>query len=190
MPEQNGGRLDRAIDRAVRDMVQVDPRPGLSDRVEERLLLPGSVFHRGLLVPALAAAAAIVVLLGAAGLLRSPAPATAPPAAIAQAPAISPAPEAGAPPDVSAPEPALPAPRVAPRGARAPRNIFGSRSDRISAANVDIAPAVADTEAVPVDDAPFADGGMPPLSPIAITPIRLTPIAVSPVTVNALPGGK
>ena len=37
MPEERRGRLDHAIDRAVRDMMQVDPRPGLRHRVANRL---------------------------------------------------------------------------------------------------------------------------------------------------------
>jgi hypothetical protein len=55
-------RIDRAIDRAVREMMQVDPPPGLRRRVLARL--NESDKHRGPLLPRFAfAALAVVVLL-------------------------------------------------------------------------------------------------------------------------------
>jgi hypothetical protein len=58
----NDARLDRAIDRAVREMMQVDPAPGLSRRVLSRINAPAE--HRTF--PALRygfAAAALAVCL-------------------------------------------------------------------------------------------------------------------------------
>ena len=61
MPDERRGRLDRAIDRAVREMVQVDPLPGLRRRVDEQLhARAGSGARRPpFMWPALAAAATI-----------------------------------------------------------------------------------------------------------------------------------
>jgi hypothetical protein len=69
-------RLDEAIDRAVRDMMDVDPRPGLTRRVLARLDEP---LRGSLTVPvrrlAVAAAALAVVAIAAALLVnRTPAP--------------------------------------------------------------------------------------------------------------------
>ena len=58
-------RLDRAIDRAVRDMMQLDPPPGLRRRVLSRLNQSGERRRHWLPRFAFAAAAAVVVLLSA-----------------------------------------------------------------------------------------------------------------------------
>ena len=77
----NDARLDRAIDRAVREMMQVDPAPGLRRRVLSRINAP--VEHRTF--PALrygfAAAALAVVVLSITlmpGHVEPPAPPKAP----------------------------------------------------------------------------------------------------------------
>ena len=61
----NDAQLDRAIDHAVREMMQLDPPPGLRRRVLSRLNQSGE--RRRHLLPrfAFAAAAAVVVLLSA-----------------------------------------------------------------------------------------------------------------------------
>src|SRR5262245_65813028 len=78
----NDARLDRAIDRAVREMMQVDPAPGLRRRVLSRINAPTE--RRA--VPALRytfAAAALAVLVLSISLMpghvEPPAPPKAPP---------------------------------------------------------------------------------------------------------------
>lgn len=83
-------RLDDAIDRAVREMMNVDPRPGLSRRVLARLETPRTSW---LTVPRLAAAAALVAIIVVALVLvtRTPAP-------VSQQVAVTPRPPVVAPP--------------------------------------------------------------------------------------------
>ena len=207
MPEERRGRLDHAIDSAVRDMVQVDPRPGLRYRVANRLAeveagasrpVADAFARRSTL---LATAAAVVLVLAAFVWLREPSarpeaelvdstPAASPVASVPAAPAASgpaPGPE---------PAPMAPAPRVvsptAPRIPPAREGIFGERTGRIRAANVSAgrSPAVADAD-LPVEPAlPLVDGGIQPLEPITIEPIRVAPLTIRPVTLSAPSGGK
>src|SRR3954451_15887389 len=87
-------RIDRAIDRAVREMVQIDPPAGLRRRVLARL--NDSTERRGYFLPRYAfAAIAIAVLAVAVTSMRErivpPAPPTAPViATVAPAPLIEP----------------------------------------------------------------------------------------------------
>lgn len=67
-------RLDEAIDRTVREMMDVDPRPGLSRRVLARLDAPQPARPT---IPRLAAAAAVLVVTAIAAALfvsRTPEP--------------------------------------------------------------------------------------------------------------------
>src|SRR5687767_12230853 len=93
MPDQGRGRLDTAIDRAVRGMMQIDPRPGLRHRVAGRLEAPGR--RRLWLGPALASAALLAVVLVSIVWLRAPQtdPARAPQVAAAPPSAPLPRPE-------------------------------------------------------------------------------------------------
>ena len=72
MRNDEHGRLDRAIDRAVRGMMEVDPASGLRHRVSDRLEQPA---RQRWLLPAVAAACVLLVAAVGAILLR-PAPAT------------------------------------------------------------------------------------------------------------------
>jgi hypothetical protein len=207
MPEERRGRLDHAIDRAVRDMVQVDPPPGLRQRVAHRLAesdasgsWPSSlVFGRRSAI--LATAAAVVLVFTAFVWLREPTPR--PEAGVVQStPAASPgaAPASAAPMSGSAaaaePVPAPPAARVA--GPTAPRippardGIFGEPTGRIRAANVPAGrgDVVVDADLLIEPALPLVDGGIQPLEPITIEPIRLAPLAIRPVTLSAPSGGK
>lgn len=207
MREEYRGRLDHAIDRAVQEMVQVDPRPGLRLRVANRLAAVEAstaawpmMFAFGRRAAILSTAAAVVLLLATFGWLREPTPR---PEAdvVGTGPASAPA-AAPSPPTVSsvAPDPgpvaAAPAPRVAsPNAASLPparTGIFGEPTGRIRAANV---PAhrddVATDEDLVIEPAlPLVDGGIQPLEPITIEPIRLAPLTIRPVTLSAPSGGK
>lgn len=140
MPNEERGRLDHAIDRAVRGLMQVDPAPGLRQRVAGRI---EAGVRRSWTVPAFAAAA-VAVLIVAVVLLQSPevvpvpepkvasalpgTPVEAPPAP--QKPAEIPQP---APPPASAPETRASQARTAKPSAE---SIFGERTGRVTAANV------------------------------------------------------
>ena len=210
MPEEHRGRLDRAIDRAVHEMVRADPRPGLGQRVEGRIHARSSapIWHTRWRVPALAAAAVLAVVVGSLVVLRSPQPSVqeSERVVVVQAPPepnVSPsAAPIPAPPSVVATpsaESAVQQPRssqVTRRATPHPRaaeQIFGAPTGLVRAADAALdnveSPAGIDAERSPggaVDSGP----SIAPLAPITITPIRLTPIVVSPVTVNAIPGGK
>jgi hypothetical protein len=207
MLEERRGRLDHAIDRAVRDMVQVDPPPGLRQRVAHRLAdadAPGvwpAALGFGRRSAILATAAAVVFVFAAFVWLREPTPR--PEGGIVQStPAASPdAAPPSAPPmsgsaPVAEPLPAAPAARVA--GPTAPRippardGIFGERNGRVRAANLaaDRGDLLVDADLLIEPALPLVDGGIQPLEPITIEPIRLAPLAIRPVTLNAPSGGK
>lgn len=68
-PVLRGAVVDHAIDRAVRQMVQIDPRPGLGRRVLSRIAMPAA--RRSLYsTPYMAVAGALAMLVLAVGLLR------------------------------------------------------------------------------------------------------------------------
>jgi hypothetical protein len=210
MPEERRGRLDHAIDRAVREMVQVDPRPGLRHRVANRLAkaeAPGAAslvtltfaFPRPYAV--IAAAAAVLVMVAAFGLLRGPE--LAPEVDVVEStPAVSPVAAAPSLPPVTASEPvAAPvgtarAERVPPPGPAsippARDGIFGERNARIRAANVpaERADVAADADLLVEPALPLVEGGIPPIEAITIEPIRLAPLTIRPVTLSAPSGGK
>ncbi|MFL6281331.1 MAG: hypothetical protein ACJ731_14540 [Vicinamibacterales bacterium] len=155
-------RIDRAIDRAVREMVQIDPPPGLRRRVLSRL--NGSTERRGYLWPARYAAAAIAVatlvivitMMGAR--VDAPSPPHAPALAmLAPAPAIQVDPYA--PPEPSRSQ-------ITRERIRMPRvtNVFGNRPGEVSAAAIDAA-----TQNIVV----------PPLS---IVPLSARPIVLPPLS--------
>jgi hypothetical protein len=210
MRDEYRGRLDRAIDRAVRDMVQIEPRPGLGRRVAERIERPARGWFafgqrsRGAprWIPTLAALATLTVLLTSFALYRRPilAPAPAPQLA-GSAPQTSPATAA----DPAAPErvtrPSEPpvsaatraaAPRTSPAGGRpgTAASIFGQRTGRVSAANIERAPEAAPQGDTETESFPGLPGVVAPLAPITIAPIQVAPITLSPVTVSARPGGR
>jgi hypothetical protein len=187
------GRLDNAIDRAVRGMMHVDPAPGLRGRVADRLEKPRP---RGTLKYSFAAAAAVIVVgLGSIALFRAFQPNAAvhpgvsdaassrtvsadPQPRATQAPSSMPAPAAASTTRGTAVE----RPRVLPR----PSVIFNGARDRVSAANVRPQAITSGTEAAAgVTMMPMPDG-LAPISPIVIAPISLAPIAIPPLAVTPL----
>ncbi len=181
-------RLDRAIDRAVREMMHVDPPPGLRRRVLSRITAP--VERRPWLLPRYAIVAAVLVILVLSATLmrrgvRPPVPAAAPPAVASKtAPAI------GLP---IAPEDSRTEVRVAPHaGSRGitreriamPRvtNVFGARTPSVSATVTSAesqAPQAMDTAP------PAAD----PFPRLTITPLETPAIVVAPLVIPGPPKG-
>lgn len=206
MLEERRGRLDHAIDRAVREMVQLDPAPGLRQRVAHRLAAVErsttwpATFAFGRRSAVLATAAAVALVFAALLWLGEPTPR--PEADVAQSRPASPAAARPATPPVrgsapaAEPLPVAPAPRVAgptvPRIPPARDGIFGDRNGRVRAANVpaDRGDDVADADLLIEPALPLVDGGIQPLQPITIEPIRLAPLTIRPVTLNAPSGGK
>src|SRR5262245_51861307 len=122
--------LDDAIDRTVRNMMEVDPAAGLRGRVLARIDEPEP--GRGLSFPRLAAmtALAAAVVLAIAMLLRT-SPRDSEQVATMPPPAANP-PVASVIPKVSQPTPPLPAPTPTPNQSR--RAAAGDR--RVEAANI------------------------------------------------------
>lgn len=184
MPDEHGGRLDNAIDRAVRGLMQIDPIPGLRQRVADRLQAPA---RRGSwLTPAMATAAVLALVVATIWLRSSETqPVPTPQVAVAPAPAAAPtgdAPRAGTPASESRPTPQV---------ARTPapsETIFGPRRDRVTAASLTEGSRKGDPVAV-LDPYPIADD-WPTLPPITIEPIVIRPITISPMFVTFLPERK
>ena len=168
--------LDDAIDRAVRDIMGVDPRPGLRARVLRRLERPERMWMS---LPQLAAAAALIVIVVAAVLMRTGGE-----------------PESQVSPMVAKREPAsihLPAPAkpalasgdrergaIAGAGSRTgSRPVFPPRG-RVAAASIP-ADATSPPQGVAPDAAaPAAD---PPRSELAPKPIVIDPLTIPPIVI-------
>lgn len=188
------GAIDRAIDRAVRTMMQVDPPAGLRRRVLARLDAPRP---RVSLFPQLAIGmAAVAVLVLAVVLFRPTSEPVAPPAERAEItpPAAVPAPTVStvAPPAVRAPAPAT-ASRTARRGPTdtlipMPRigNVFGAREPRVAATAAEIEDVVfpEGPAGAPPEDVP----GMP--RAIGIPQITITPLQIERIRVEPMPARK
>ncbi len=160
-------RLDRAIDRAVREMMQVDPPSGFRRRVVARLNDPGQ--RRAPLLPrfAFAAVALVVVLLSVTQLwYRGDAPTPPKPPDMAKKAIDLPA---MAPPtnDVEFDAPPIPDKQITKERIRMPRvaNVFGNRPGEVSAATI--------------------DGGKQEVvvPPLAIVPLSARPIVIAPLVV-------
>lgn len=145
--------LDRAIDRAVREMMEVDPPAGLSRRVLARINAPAAEGWTFLPRYAAAAAALAMLVLAVIFIPRSPgAPAVVaePPAAVAAGKTIAATPPAPPSDAVAAPKTARAGapPRSAPH--REPivmpriSNVFGPRGRQVSAANAQESAKAAD----------------------------------------------
>jgi hypothetical protein len=174
----NDARLDRAIDRAVREMMHVDPAPGLRRRVLSRLNAPIEPRPHPLMRYAFAVVALAVVVLSVTLMwdhVEPPTPPKAPPIMATGVPIeLSPAPGIKEPPrpadTTSAPitRERIPMPRVT--------NVFGNRRPGVSAAtdrgtdNVGRA-----SSAVRHSIAPEM------LAPLAIVPLSARPIVVDSV---------
>jgi hypothetical protein len=170
-------RLDRAIDRAVREMMQLDPPPGLRRRVLSRLNAPSQ--RRALLIMRYALAAAAVV----AGVLvvpvtrmlehvEPPTPPRPPAVVVMGVPAVIPElREARI--DDSSPSAAqgtritgepIPMPRVT--------NVFGAQPGKASAATL--------RGSEPAAPTPQQD-----LAPLTIVPLSARPIVIEPLVPKA-----
>jgi len=181
--KEERGRLDSAIDRAVRGLMQVNPRPGLRHRVASRLGAPAP--RISWMLPTAATAALFVVVLVAWMLLHAPGGSPAPQSHIAVTPATTP----DSHPTVPVPvQPAASAPRTPARPPqRRSEAVFGPRRDRVAAANV---ASVGTIAPMPAANAPYEPpaltGTVAPLAPILIAPIEVEPITIMPLTVTAL----
>jgi len=182
-------RLDDAIDNAVRDIMQLDPRSGLRRRVISQLGAPvqsSSSWMPRVLVPV----GALTCILAAVFVLSSrersaPVVATSPvvgpvtvpaaPAAVASTPA--------APATVTALRPSerIPPSRSSrPRLAATPATVFGPRTGRVAAASV---------PPVPGAGAEAADGALRPLPPLVLPGLVIPPLdlpALTPVKKDQL----
>jgi hypothetical protein len=171
--------LDDAIDRAVHELVQAEPRPGLRRRVIAKVNAPARRSSWAIRVLLPAGAMAAIVLL--AMWLR---PGTTQPAEPPVSQVVQQQP-ATAPPQVEAPAPITSAPTAPPAVARrsSPRRqppvqfAFGAPTDRVSATSVtkplDRPAAPADGPGAPAMDLPMA------LPPLHIAPIEVKPTAVA-----------
>jgi hypothetical protein len=154
-------RIDRAIDRAVREMVQIDPPPGLRRRVLSRL--NDSTGRRSYLSPRYAfAAMAIAVLAIFFTVMRDrvepPVPPKAPDiATMGRAPSTR---WQGYVPGQYSTAPITREPIRMPRVT----NVFGNRPGEVSAATIDAIP-----KAIAV-------------SPLAIVPLSARPIVLPPLS--------
>jgi hypothetical protein len=189
-----GTVIDDAIDRAVREMVQVDPPAGLRRRVESRLTAPG--VQRGARMRYLAAAATLGALLLAATLVvrhDSPSQEGIGPASV---PAVPPQQAIGT-PKAERPAETRPAPlpdsnaqvsRTTPpaRGRRVPHteaipmpeitNVFGTAGGMVAGASV--SERESDSGLPPVDTVP---AGAIEFTVLSIAPLTLEPLRVPPI---------
>ena len=134
-------RLDIAIDRAVRQMMRVDPPAGLRGRVMRRLESPAARTF----VPQFAfAGAALAAVLIAIVMMRPGAPGPSSEPAPRLAAVVPPRPVETAPPPAAPPKDPATTQKAGPTGVRrealppAPRiaEVFGQRDDRVAAANI------------------------------------------------------
>lgn len=183
------GSLDGAIDEAVREMMQVDPRPGLRHRVARSISAPPQR-RRGFRMGFAALAVAMVVLASMV-VWRSSRPETPvhAPQVAETTPAVPASPLAG-PQAVAAPMPTpVPVPAPTRRGRRSepsPEAIFGPRSGRVAAASIPPAP-IESPAAETWIELPSISGDPAAIAPIRIEPIRVTPLTIQPLVVGALP---
>lgn len=190
IPRRFGGppesRLDRAINRAVRDMMHVDTRPGFRRRVLAHLG-PEPV-HSSMLPRVVFAAAALAVLILAV-MVMVPGRRSELPPAVAQheAPTVHTAPQATAPvtTPVEAPRVHAAAPGVTRERIPMPRvtNVFGDRRNAAAATSID-----SDTV---WPTAPGATRPEPPSgpAPLVIPALEVpAPIVIAPLSPRG-PGG-
>jgi hypothetical protein len=160
---ERGSALDRAIDDAVRQMLDVEPRAGLRARVLNRIAASRhapSGFSRKIIWTAvpLAAAATLVLALVLPSRRAEQPPLQAPPSTVAAVePSRVPAPLA---------PPVVGAPQRAPRMMTAPRVVTAPRTHTVAVPEGIVA-AAAFTPAEPVAS----------IEPLSITPIEVAPIA-------------
>ena len=178
------GPLDGAIDQAVREMMTIDPRPGLRRRVTNTIKIP-SRRAPGLRFDLAALGVAMVALLSIVVWRQSePARPVHAPQVAATAPAAPATPLAGpqavetAPPAASAAAPVRPRPK-ATTPAPTPESIFGPRQGRVAATSVpsrNAASAAAFWEEIPADAARWSA-----MTPIMFQPMMVVPLAIQPL---------
>ena len=188
--------LDRAIDRAVRTMVQVDPALGLRRRVLSRL---DSTPQRGSRVARYAWGTGILAMMVVVLMLVRDRPTEPPvpgpnPAQVSAVPAPVPRGTADLPIATPTPTPAAPrrgaAPRVTREAIRMPQieNVFGAPSAAVSAAAIDSEPVrpapESATENMGVGVAPLV------IVPLAPAPLEMPAIVIQPLETAAPKGGR
>ena len=183
------GSLDGAIDEAVRVMTQVEPRPGLRNRVVQSIRAPRP--RRRALQFGFAALALAMIVLASVLILRRPDLAAPVPATqVADTTPAAPVTLIAGPQAVETPvTPSAPAPSaVAPRRRTepTPESIFGPRRDRIAATSVPNAPAASRLEGPWLEFAGSAAGRVA-LSPISLAPIQVVPLAIQPLLAGSRP---
>jgi hypothetical protein len=188
--------LDAAIDRAVRQMVQIDPPSGLRRRVLSRLTVPAAPNRARM--PYVAAFATLGILVLAIGLLvrdRTPVSTVVSPASVQEAgKQQADSTKTGAPVNQRPPVPdaAARAPRPTPpaRGRRAPHaeaipmpeitNVFGPPANTLTGASVsaresDSLGSVAETV---------------PANPIEIQLLTIAPLEIEPLRIPEIPAAE
>lgn len=174
----NDVRLDRAIDRAVRELMQVDPEPGMRRRVLSRINAPverpALPWMRYAFVPA----ALMIVVLSISllpGQVEPPAPPKAPPLVFAGGapPIVLPDLESVVVQAVGSGENATPTYEAIPMPPVT--DVFGAQRSGVSAATV--------REPATIRVAPET------LTPLTIVPLSARPIVIEPLVVDALQKG-
>ena len=181
-------RLDRAIDRAVRDMMHADPRPGFRRRVAARLErepIRSSMFSR-IAIPAAALAVLVLAVVAMRWNAQTPTSATQQQARSTRVPdthlpsarveAANPQP----PPSVRTPNRAPDRRRLSSEPITMPRvtNVFATDKNAVAATSVDAdtlwpAPAPETHDDRQIGLAPLVIPALQPPPPIVIPPINL-----------------
>jgi hypothetical protein len=176
----NDARLDRAIDRAVREMMQIDPAPGLRRRVLSRLNAP--IEHRPppLMRYAFAALALAVFVLSVT-LMRDrvepPTPPKAPPIVATGVPPVGPPMV----PAINEPQPRRAGTTSAPitrEGIPMPRvtNVFGNRRSEVSAA----------TDRGTDSIGRAGSGVLRSIAPETLAPLAIVPLSARPIVIDSV----
>ena len=177
------GPLDGAIDQAVREIMTIDPRPGLRRRVTNTIKIP-SRRAPGLRFGLAALGVVMVALLSIVVWRQSePARPVHAPQVAATAPAAPATPLAGpqaveTPPGASAAAPVRPRPK-ATTPAPTPESIFGPRQGRVAATSLpsrNAASAAAFWAEIPADAARWSA-----MTPITFQPMMVMPLAIQPL---------
>jgi hypothetical protein len=178
-------KLDEAIDRAVREMMAVEPRPGMRHRVRKRLEARRRIFT----VPRIAtvaAAAAVLLIVTMTTRSTRPAPET---VSTDARPAAAPSTPSSRTPSITPTNPAPATTVVRHRPSDAP----ATPSRQVQAASIDAAilpdaaVRIAPIAAIdPIRVANLSETAMPLQVPIVTNEIRIVPIAVDPIDIPPL----
>ena len=169
--------IDDAIDRAVREIMDVEPSAGLRRRVLDRLEHPQSAW---LTMPRLAAAAALVAIVFAAVLFRAGAPEPTVPSTVARVDPKPPVVETGPAPRHSGPEVVdVPPVSSTPREKSLIFPAPGTVAATSLAGDVNVAAEPLEPIA-PIMLGDAEPSGIAP-KPIAIEPLNIAPITIAPI---------